>query len=691
MNFLTANVVIDVNMKKLAAQLAKARTVSTRTATMMQKSFKRMGRVLSRVFRVAARAAKWASLAILGVGIASVKMAMDAEESENLFEVSMGRMADAARKWSKEMSDALYLNEYEVRKVIGTFNVMFDSMGLGTKAAYDMATGLTQLSYDMASFYNLKPAEAFQKLQAGITGEAEPLKRLGILINETTVKQYALNKGLWDGVGVMTELEKVQARYGLILEQTTKAQGDMERTLDSSTNVFRSLWSLIKETSIGIGERLLPAITEAGIVFRDWLSENQNTVILAVVKGIKSMIEAIRYVTKEIKLIPAYWNQVRIEVTKVSISIWKVADAMTNLDEVFAWIRGDTETYKNIIQRLEKEVEQLETKVVDLTQAYVDGNVVVDEFFESLVSGLENASKAPDFMTTFPEVVKFEQQPFSWETPKQQLDVVKEMAKAEDSRAESALKNYDAMRSALEFELEHLGEIDDLRERAATYAQVELETNEMLNLSAEERNQKLTEYMELFDKLQEKQASFGHNIQLWMNQQKAWGKNLATIVTNSFDTMADGLADALMGMTMDWKAFGLMFIKQILSMIIKMQMLYVWQQMTGFAGSFSGGGGGGGANASYGGGSFLGPDAASGMAEGGTVTKTGWAKVDKGEVFSGVNNEMGFGNITINNNASDVVEVETMTEERVINISRRTSMQSAASDGAYRRSHGLGN
>jgi hypothetical protein len=109
---------------------------------------------------------------------AVTKAAMAAEESENLFRVSMGDSAAATKAWSQTMSQALGLNQYEVRRNVATFNVMFESMGTGAEKANAMAKGLTQLAYDMASFYNLRPEEAFQKLQAGITGEVEPLKRL---------------------------------------------------------------------------------------------------------------------------------------------------------------------------------------------------------------------------------------------------------------------------------------------------------------------------------------------------------------------------------------------------------------------------------------------------------------------------------------------------------------------------------
>ena len=102
-------------------------------------------------------------------------MAMDAVESENLFEVAMGSMAGDARKWSEETSKALGLNAYNVRKNVATYNSMLTSMGLTAQESLKISEGLTQLSYDMASFYNLKPEDAFEKLKSGISGEAEPL------------------------------------------------------------------------------------------------------------------------------------------------------------------------------------------------------------------------------------------------------------------------------------------------------------------------------------------------------------------------------------------------------------------------------------------------------------------------------------------------------------------------------------
>jgi hypothetical protein len=197
---------------------------------------------------------------LLDIGKSSIKMAMNAVESENLFSVSMGKMADAARSWSKEISTSLGLNEYEIRKNVGTFNVMFTAMGLGEQAAFDMAKGLTQLSYDFASFYNLQPEEAFAKLRSGIMGEVEPLRALGIVVDEATVKTYAYSSGIAKQGEELTAQQKVMARYGVIMQQTSAAQGDLARTVDSPANAMRVLGSRVEALQTTLGMAFLPTL-----------------------------------------------------------------------------------------------------------------------------------------------------------------------------------------------------------------------------------------------------------------------------------------------------------------------------------------------------------------------------------------------------------------------------------------------
>lgn len=202
------------------------------------------------------------SAPLILIGKNMLTMAMDAVESENLFEVSFGGMANSARKFSEDLSQSLGLNAYDVRKNAAMLDAMMKSMGLSENAAYKMSTGLTQLSYDMASFYNLNPQEAFDKIKSGISGEAEPLKALGVLVNETTIKTWALKNGLVAQGQELTEQQKVFARYGAIMEQTKLAQGDLARTMDSPTNKLRVMQERFNQLQIALGQQLIPIFTK---------------------------------------------------------------------------------------------------------------------------------------------------------------------------------------------------------------------------------------------------------------------------------------------------------------------------------------------------------------------------------------------------------------------------------------------
>ena len=318
-----------------------------------QQAFQKMGEGMKRAGRAFTVIGAATSAAIFGLA----KLGATAEENENLFEVSMGGMADAARKWSIEVAKALKTNQFAVRKQVATLNVMLKSMGLSEEAAYDMAKSMTVLTLDMASFYNLPTEEAFEKLQAGITGEAEPLKWLGILINETSVKIYAASKGIGTMTGGLDanakqliilsnelsintakvlrskktteekrlaldklnmafetksaklgeinvklgETDKVMARYGLIMERTTAAQGDMARTLGSTMNQMRALKEKTVEMATFLGmvlspvigiisEALFPVVEKMGA----WIEANKEMLKSKVVEAMKAFMGALR-------------------------------------------------------------------------------------------------------------------------------------------------------------------------------------------------------------------------------------------------------------------------------------------------------------------------------------------------------------------------------------------------------------
>jgi hypothetical protein len=200
----------------------------------------------------------------LGIGkvIAdSIKTGMDAVESDSLFDTSLGKYAEDVRGWSNEISDALGLNAVAMRKNTGVIFNMTSSMGVAEDNALKMSKGISLLTEDMASFYNLDSSEAFNKLRAGLTGETEPLKALGILVDENTVKQVAYSEGIAENGAELTQQQKVLARYVAILKQTGNAQGDLARTIDSPSNQLRILKNQVSQLGLAFSNFLLPVVS----------------------------------------------------------------------------------------------------------------------------------------------------------------------------------------------------------------------------------------------------------------------------------------------------------------------------------------------------------------------------------------------------------------------------------------------
>jgi hypothetical protein len=253
---------LERQLKETNEQIAKQSTAFGRLETKVSASADKLKSVGSAMKSAGSGMMLSLTAPLLAAAGASTKLAMETGETENLYKVSVGNMKDSFDVFVASMQDGLGLNKYAVQEFSATLNTMFDSMKFGEESSFEMSKGLTQLAYDMSSFYNMDPDEAFNKLQAGITGEAEGLKRLGIMIDEATIKSYAYQNGIAEEGTALTENQKVLARYAAIMDQTQKSQGDLARTIDSPTNQMRIQMESIKELGAEFGNVLLPAVAD---------------------------------------------------------------------------------------------------------------------------------------------------------------------------------------------------------------------------------------------------------------------------------------------------------------------------------------------------------------------------------------------------------------------------------------------
>jgi hypothetical protein len=262
---------------------------------------------------------------IVGAGVAAINMASDLEETKNKVAVVYGDMTASVMAWSQTSATAMGQSQQQALDAAGSYGNLFLTMGLGQKPAADMSMNLVQLASDLASFNNANPQDVLEALQSGLIGQSEPMRKFGVNLSESAVALQAMKMGLANVTVDMTkvngltidleqaqndaaaatkkfgessieareatqkvaeiqqklddamagstdqvsEAAKLQARYALIMQQTTTAQGDFARTSDGLANSQRIVVAQVKDAAAALGQQLLPYALQ----FVNWAKE----------------------------------------------------------------------------------------------------------------------------------------------------------------------------------------------------------------------------------------------------------------------------------------------------------------------------------------------------------------------------------------------------------------------------------
>lgn len=268
---------------------------------------------------------------IVGMGIKAVEAASDLNESMSKVDVVFGKSADQVQKWSQSSAKGFGQSRQQALEAVGTYGNLFTAMGLGTDKSAAMSEKLVELAGDLASFNNIDPTVALEKLRAGLTGETEPLKSLGVNMSAASIQAKAMQMGLvsasvdmgkvniatdrlsiaqraaaealqkhgqgsleyqraalavqtaQEGVEKamagsnveLTAAQKAQAAYAIILDQTKAAQGDFARTSDGLANSTRIVKAQLADATAQLGEQLLPYVLQAVQWFSNLISKFQ--------------------------------------------------------------------------------------------------------------------------------------------------------------------------------------------------------------------------------------------------------------------------------------------------------------------------------------------------------------------------------------------------------------------------------
>lgn len=215
-------------------------------------ALKKLGGVIATVF-AAKKIAEFAA--------SCIELGSDLDEVQNVVDVTFGKMSGVIEQFSKEAATQFGLSELAAKQYTSTLGAMYKSMGFTEDAAAGMSIGMTKLAADMASFYNLDADTSFQKIRAGISGETEPLKQLGINLSEANLEEFRLAQGIQTSYKAMNQQDKALLRYNYLLSVTSDAQGDFARTSGSWANQVKILRLQFDSIRADLGQGFIAIFT----------------------------------------------------------------------------------------------------------------------------------------------------------------------------------------------------------------------------------------------------------------------------------------------------------------------------------------------------------------------------------------------------------------------------------------------
>ena len=268
-----------------------------------QKEFQRLEKTSQKVGFALKKAFLPASAALGGLAAAAIpaiNAASDLEESMSKVGVIFGEGAKEVEAFAETAAKALGQSKQDVLEAAGTFGTFGKAAGLAGTDLAEFSNGMTALASDVASFNNAEPDEVIQAMGAALRGEAEPMRRFGVLLNDATLRAEAMALGIYDGNGALTDQQKILAAQQAILKQTTDAQGDFARTSEGLANQTRIMKAQFEDVKAELGKALLPVVLAILPVFAklaDFIGDNTDIVIklAAVVGGLSAAIVAANF------------------------------------------------------------------------------------------------------------------------------------------------------------------------------------------------------------------------------------------------------------------------------------------------------------------------------------------------------------------------------------------------------------
>lgn len=248
------------SFSSLSSKIKSAVNSTARFSSANQKASTSLSNLASQLETIKRRAAQLVSLKAIATYLANaVTKFNDFYEATDLFNNAMGELSGQATELINKMESLLGIDPTEAMTNIATIQSLATSFGLASDKAYILSKNLTQLAYDESSYWNKDTATTFTAISSAISGELEPIRRLGVDLSQARLQQELLALGFNKQVSSLSQADKAVLRYIAIMKQTTNVQGNLAQTISSPANMVRILKSEISQLAKAVGQLLYPA------------------------------------------------------------------------------------------------------------------------------------------------------------------------------------------------------------------------------------------------------------------------------------------------------------------------------------------------------------------------------------------------------------------------------------------------
>jgi hypothetical protein len=395
---------LELDSSKYSAELKaqQANTVASANA---------MGASTSRFSALAQTGLLVAGAAFVAFAASAVNAASDLSESLNKARVVFGDAAHDIIAFSETSAEKFGIAKQSALEMAANFGNLAQSAGIAEQASADMSIALVELAADLASFNNVDPTVALDKLQAGLAGEARPLREFGIFISEGRVQLEAYASGIAEVGTELTDAQKVQARYNIILEDSTKAQGDFARTVgESLPNQIRVLRAEFTDLSAEVGKHLLPAVLDLVKAARELLDaigpvlEGAFELIADAAQqaadNLSQLVAPLQWLVDQLPQTSEEGEKAGVSILGVAKAVWTLADPVKQIvdpigryQEAWREATGATEDAVPVFELLSSAVE-------DTSSAIASG------LFEASAALDDAGEKAANFARLTDEEIK---------------------------------------------------------------------------------------------------------------------------------------------------------------------------------------------------------------------------------------------------------------------------------------------